>query len=255
MTQASSRNRTQSGANSNARSNSGGPNIPKSALAGAPGANQTTAMNRTTRRALARAQQALATGDNRQAQQILATITGAAAGSGGSNNGSSGGSNRTQQQNRGQQNQNQQQNQNRQQNRQQNQGQARTQAAAPVGQQVINQLFRQMRGSDATRAETLSFHVLLTALRDEDLSTLTAPDIFNLCRQSAITGLTFLTLTRPVTGLQQAASQQAQAQRTQNQQNQQGQQTRNQTQQTQNQGGSRRNRKRTRNRSGSAVTV
>ena len=174
--------------------------LPKSSLGGAPGANtqggnqnqgsqnggggQQT-LNRSTRRAIVRAQEAARSGDARLAAQILASIPGVTTGA-------TGGQNNTQQNNT-QQN-----------NTQRTQTPQQTQARqmlpanlaalsnlSNVNSTAYAQLIRSMPTADASRAENLSAVVLLTALREMDLTALSTADVFNLCRQSLTIGITF----------------------------------------------------------------
>jgi hypothetical protein len=218
--------------------------MPKSALGGAPGAGNSgggqnngqggqggRGINRTTRRAFNRVLAAVQSGNTQEAARLIQQFTSQAQA----------------QATGGQQGGGQNQNRNQNQSQQAQQGRRVNLLSQNLSQQNITELFRTMQGSDATRAETYGFIVLLHLLREEDATTLTAPDIFNLCRQSAIAGLTYLTMTRPLTGAQQS-------QRTQNQNQQQNQQ-RNQGQQTGQNRTSSGNRNRNRNRRGAPVTV
>ena len=236
MSRNSTRNATSGPDRTNRSNRSAATPLPKSALGGAPGATgggsggQGANLNRATRRAIQRAQQVAASGDARQAAQILANIPGL---------------NQTQTQPTGGGRQNQQQTQ------QQTQRAGRqlldltNLVGANVTPQQVAQLARTTQGAQAIRAEAVAFTVLLNAVRGMDLTVMTTQEIITLCQQATLFGLTFTAMTAPGFG---AAQTQQQAQ-------QQGrQQTQQQTQQNRPApaSGSRRSRK---NRNRQAVTV
>ena len=162
--------------------------VPKSELIGTPGAcGPNATMNRATRRAINRALQAARNGDAQTAAQILASVQGINAGDLDANAAMNikacadraNTANTTNTTNT-------------------TQRQPSASVAGTLNQGQIARLYQDIGGLDACRATGVALSVLLNALKDEDLTSLTATDILGLVNGAAATGALFVSVTRPL---------------------------------------------------------